>query len=328
MACDGIKRFARLRGSLVNSPLPNTIMLSFFQDPVDDAAAAANGAENADAETSLTDVISDPNALLENVKALAVEHGPKLVGALVTLIIGLWVVGKITAGLRKAIGKTNVDDMLANFLGGIVGMLLKVILFIAVLGMVGVETTSFAAILAAAGFAIGMALSGTLGNFAAGVMILLFRPFKNGDFIEAAGEAGVVEEISVFMTKMRTGDNKQILIPNSAVTGGNITNYSAKPTRRVDLVIGISYDDDIKKAHEVLNRILGEKDYVLKDPAWTVAVSELGDNSVNFVVRPWVKSADYWSAYFDLTETIKLTFDQEGLNFPYPQRDVHLYQQS
>lgn len=328
MARDGIKRFARLRGSLVNSPLPNTIMLSFFQDPVDDAAAAANGAENADAETSLTDVISDPNALLENVKALAVEHGPKLVGALVTLIIGLWVVGKITAGLRKAIGKTNVDDMLANFLGGIVGMLLKVILFIAVLGMVGVETTSFAAILAAAGFAIGMALSGTLGNFAAGVMILLFRPFKNGDFIEAAGEAGVVEEISVFMTKMRTGDNKQILIPNSAVTGGNITNYSAKPTRRVDLVIGISYDDDIKKAHEVLNRILGEKDYVLKDPAWTVAVSELGDNSVNFVVRPWVKSADYWSAYFDLTETIKLTFDQEGLNFPYPQRDVHLYQQS
>jgi small conductance mechanosensitive channel len=303
-------------------------MLSFFQAQDDAAAAAANEAESGETSSTLNDVINDPNAALEQLKELAIEHGPKLVGALVTLVIGLWIVGKSTKARRKAIGKTNVDEMLPNFRGGIVGMLLKVILFIAVLGMVGVETTSFAAILAAAGFAIGMALSGTLGNFAAGVMILLFRPFKNGDFVEVAGEAGVVEEISVFMTKMRTGDNKQILIPNAAVTGGNITNYSAKPTRRVDLVIGISYDDDIKKAHEVLNRILGEKDYVLKDPAWTVAVSELGDNSVNFVVRPWVNSADYWSAYFDLTETIKLTFDQEGLNFPYPQRDVHLYQQS
>ncbi|MCH2101205.1 MAG: mechanosensitive ion channel [Planctomycetes bacterium] len=269
--------------------------------------------------------LSDPSALIATIKEKAIEHGPGVLGALVTLVIGLWAIGKATKGLRKAIAKTNVDEMLANFLGGIVGMLLKVVLFIAVLGMVGVETTSFAAILAAAGFAIGMALSGTLSNFAAGVMILLFRPFKNGDFVEVAGEAGVVEEISVFMTRMRTGDNKQILIPNSAVTDSNITNYSANSTRRVDLVIGIGYDDDIKKAHQVLNRILGEKGYILKDPAWTVAVSELGDNSVNFVVRPWVNRADYWKAYYDLTETIKLTFDQEGLSFPYPQRDVHLH---
>lgn len=301
-------------------------MLSFFQDPASPPQEGADEGTTNEVSETINNLIEDPNAVLEQLKDFAIEKGPGLIGALLTLIIGLWVVGKVTKGIRKAIGKTKVDDMLANFLGGIVGMLLKVILLIAVLGMVGVETTSFAAILAAAGFAIGMALSGTLGNFAAGVMILLFRPFKNGDFIEAAGEAGIVEEISVFMTKMRTGDNKQILIPNSAVTGGNITNYSAKPTRRVDLVIGISYDDDIKKAHEVLNRILGEKDYILQDPAWTVAVSELGDNSVNFVVRPWVNSADYWTAYFDLTETIKLTFDQEGLNFPYPQRDVHLYQ--
>ena len=291
--------------------------------------ADANGAEGA-AETQNPAVnnqkldLSDPGAILEMIQEKAIEHGLGVIGALVTLVIGLWIAGKITKGVRKAIGKTDVDEMLGNFLGGLVGMVLKVVLFIAVLGMVGVETTSFAAILAAAGFAIGMALSGTLGNFAAGVMILLFRPFKIGDFVEVAGEAGVVEEISVFMTRMRTGDNKQILIPNAAVTGDNITNYSAKPTRRVDLVIGISYDDDIKKAHAVLNRILGEKDYVLKDPAWTVAVSELGADSVNFVVRPWVKSANYWSAYFDLTETIKLTFDQEGLNFPYPQRDVHI----
>lgn len=293
-------------------------MLFLFQDP------ANEGGENTtppETETGGFDI----NALIDQVKDFAIDRGPTVIGALVTLIIGLWIVKKITAGIRKAIGKTNVDAMLGNFLGDIVGMVLKVVLFIAVLGMVGVETTSFAAILAAAGFAVGMALSGTLGNFASGVMILLFRPFKNGDFVEAAGHAGVVEEISVFMTKMRTGDNKQILIPNSSVTGGSITNYSAKETRRVDLVIGIGYDDDIKKTHDVLNRILGEKDYVLKDPAWTVAVSELGDNSVNFVVRPWVKSADYWTAYFDLTESIKLTFDAEGISFPYPQRDVHLY---
>lgn len=297
-------------------------MFFLFQDP---EAATEAGGETEAGGNALNDALSNPDEALNAVKDFAIEKGPAAIGALVTLVIGLWVVGKITKGLRKAIGKANVDPMLANFLGGIVGMLLKVILVIAVLEMVGVKTTSFAAILAAAGFAIGMALSGTLGNFAAGVMILLFRPFKNGDFIEAAGEAGVVEEISVFMTKMRTGDNKQILVPNSSITGGNITNYSTKPTRRIDLVVGIHYDDDIKKAHEVLNRILEQHEKVLKDPAWTVAVSELGDNSVNFVVRPWVASGDYWPVRFELIETIKLTFDQEGLNFPFPQRDVHLY---
>jgi small conductance mechanosensitive channel len=295
------------------------MLLSLLQEPA--AGAEQISAGNAASESDGVDV----NAFVDQVKDFAIEYGPKVIGAIITLIIGLWVVKKITGGVRKAIGKSNVDAMLGNFLGGIIGMVLKVVLLIAVIDMVGVETTSFAAILAAAGFAVGMALSGTLGNFASGVMILLFRPFKNGDFVEAGGHAGVVEEISVFMTKMRTGDNKQILIPNSSVTGGSITNYSAKETRRVDLTVGIGYDDDIKKTHDVLNRILGEKDYVLKEPAWTVAVSELGDNSVNFVVRPWVKSADYWTAYCDLTETIKLTFDAEGISFPYPQRDVHLY---
>jgi len=300
-------------------------MLRFFQapetTPADGAGDPPPGGEGGGAGLDLT----DPQALMDAFMNFLVEKGPGIVGALVTLIIGLWIVGKISGGIRKAMGKSNMDEMLAKFLAGIIGMALKIVLFITVLGMVGVETTGFAAILAAAGFAVGMALSGTLGNFAAGVMLLLFRPFKTGDFVEAGGHAGVIEEITLFMTQMRTGDNKQILIPNGSITGGSITNYSAKPTRRVDLVIGIGYDDDIKKAHDVLNKILGEKDYVLKDPAWTVAVSELGDNSVNFVVRPWVKSADYWSAYFDLTETIKLTFDAEGISFPYPQRDVHLY---
>jgi small conductance mechanosensitive channel len=295
------------------------MLLSLLQESV--AGAEQISAGNAASESDGVDV----NAFVDQVKDFAIEYGPKVIGAIITLIIGLWVVKKITGGVRTAIGKSNVDLMLGNFLGGIIGMVLKIVLLIAVIDMVGVTTTSFAAILAAAGFAVGMALSGTLGNFASGVMILLFRPFKNGDYVEAGGHAGVVEEISVFMTKMRTGDNIQILIPNSSVTGGSITNYSAKETRRVDLTVGIGYDDDIKKTHDVLNRILGEKDYILKDPAWTVAVSELGDNSVNFVVRPWVKSADYWTAYFDLTETIKLTFDAEGISFPYPQRDVHLY---
>ncbi len=261
-------------------------------------------------------------------KNWAIAFAPSLVGAILTLFIGLWISKMLARGVEKGLGKANMDPMLGGFMAKLVKMILTAVVLISVVDQLGVETTSFAAILAAAGFAIGMALSGTLGNFAAGVMILLFRPFKTGHFVEVAGHAGVVENINVFMTEMRTGDNKQILIPNSEITAGSITNYSAKDTRRVDLVIGISYDDDIKKAHEVLNRILDEDERVLKDPAWTVAVSELGADSVNFVVRPWVKSGDYWPTYFGLTETIKLTFDKEGLNFPYPQRDVHLYQQS
>jgi small conductance mechanosensitive channel len=172
-----------------------------------------------------------------------------------------------------------------------------------------------------------MALSGTLGNFASGVMLLLFRPFTKGDFVEAGGHSGVIEEISIFMTKMRTGDNKQILIPNSSVTGGSIVNYSANETRRVDLVFGIGYGDDIKKTHEVLKKVLDSKDYVLKDPAPVIAVSELADSSVNFICRPWVKTADYWTAYWDITESVKLTFDAEGISIPFPQRDVHLHNQ-
>lgn len=293
-------------------------MLRFFQ------AAGDAGADAPPPTESGTD-FTDPEQLMDAVMGFVVEKGPGILGALITLLIGLWIVGKIGSAIRKAMSRSKMDEMLANFLAGIVGMLLKVILFVTVLGMVGVETTSFAAILAAAGFAVGMAMSGTLGNFAAGVMLLLFRPFQKGDFVEAGGHSGVVEEITVFMTQMRTGDNKQILVPNASITSGSITNYSAKDTRRIDLVVGIGYDDDIKKTHDVLNRILDANGYVLKDPNWTVAVSELGDNSVNFVVRPWVKTADYWACRFELIETIKLTFDQEGISFPYPQRDVHLY---
>jgi small conductance mechanosensitive channel len=194
----------------------------------------------------------------------------------------------------------------------------------AALEKLGVETTSFAAIIAAAGLAIGLSLQGTLGNFASGIMLIMFRPFKVGDFVEAGGVAGVVEEIQIFSTKMKSGDNKEIIVPNGQIVGSTITNYSAKETRRIDLVIGVGYDDDLKKVRSVLEDILGKEARVLPDPAPTIGLLELGDSSVNFAVRPWVKTGDYWPTLFDLQEAIKIRFDHEGISIPYPQRDVHL----
>ena len=200
-------------------------------------------------------------------------------------------------------------------------MLLVVI--IASLNQLGVDTTSLIALIGAAGLAVGLALQGTLQNFAAGVMLIIFRPFKTGDFVEAGGCAGIVENVSIFNTVMRTGDNKEVTIPNGAIYGGTITNYSAKPTRRVDLVFGIGYDDDIKKAKAILEQLMNDDERILSDPAPLVAVGELADSSVNFNVRPWVNSADYWGVYFDLTENVKLAFDAAGISIPYPQMDVH-----
>jgi len=196
---------------------------------------------------------------------------------------------------------------------------------IAALSQLGIQTTSFIAILGAAGLAIGLALQGSLANFAAGVMMLIFKPFKIGDFIEGAGVSGTVEVIEIFNTQLRTGDNKLIIIPNAKLTSNNITNYSAKPTRRIELIIGIGYDDDIKKAKDILIQMLGDEKRILTDPAPFVGVKELADSSVNFTVRPWVKSSDFWPVTFGLTEAIKLRFDKEGINIPYPQQDVHLY---
>ena len=310
-------------------------MFFFLQEQADGGSAPpqepgsieATGDLASDASNLISQAKDDPIAAINALKIWGIEHLPAAIGAILTLVLGLWLAKLISKAVHKGLLRGNADEMLANFLGKVVKMVLIAVVLISVVGQLGVETTSFAAILAAAGFAIGMALSGTLGNFASGVMILLFRPFKIGHYVEVAGHGGVIEEINVFMTQLRTGDNKQILIPNGEITSGSITNYSAKSTRRVELVIGISYDDDIKKAHEVLNRILEENKLVLKDPAPLVAVKELGADSVNFVVRPWVKSGDYWTVHYGLTETIKLTFDKEGLNFPYPQRDVHIYKQ-
>jgi small conductance mechanosensitive channel len=264
--------------------------------------------------------------ILDKIIEWGALYGMKIVGALAILLIGRIVVGILTNIAKKLMRKSNLDETLTKFLSSIIKTALLAILFIVVLNQLGVQTTSFVAIIGAMGLAVGFALQGSLANFAAGVMLILFRPFKSGDFVEAGGTMGVVEEIGIFSTIMKTPDNKKIIIPNSNITGGNITNFSAKETRRVDLVFGIGYDDDLKKAKQLLEQILQADDRILKDPAPVVAVSELADSSVNFVVRPWVKSADYWDVYWDLTEKVKLTFDAEGISIPYPQQDVHMHQ--
>jgi len=254
------------------------------------------------------------------------KWGPSVVGALATLILG-WIGARIVRGiLRRILLRAKVDPTLVGFATSLVYMALMAFVIVAALDKVGVPTGSFIAIVGAAGLAVGFALQGSLGNFAAGVMVIFFRPFKAGDFIEGGGVAGVVEEITVFSTFLKTPDNKRIIVPNATLTGGNIINYSANPTRRVDLVFGISYSDDIAQAKEILTRIVTGHEKVLKDPAPQIVVGALADSSVNFNVRPWVKNADYWTVYFEITEAVKLAFDKEGVSIPFPQRDVHLHQ--
>lgn len=248
--------------------------------------------------------------------------------AIVIFVIGKYVARKVTNLAHKLMLKNSkVDDTLANFLDDIIYYALMVVVILTSLKQLGVDTTSFFAILGAAGLAIGLALKDSLGNFASGVMIILFRPFHVGDVINAAGVTGRVEEVSIFNTILITGDNQKMIVPNGAITSGSITNINAKPERRVDLLVGIGYDDDIKKAKELLNSIIKADERVLQEKGITVAVSELADSSVNFVVRAWVKTPDYWGVKFDLTENIKIKFDEEGISIPYPQQDVHLYKQ-
>ncbi|MCB1122666.1 MAG: mechanosensitive ion channel [Verrucomicrobiae bacterium] len=245
--------------------------------------------------------------------------------ALVIFLIGKWVARKVTGLVKKGMLKSKMDETLVSFLGNGVYMVLMVCVILVTLDYLGVKTTSFVAILGAAGLAVGLALQGSLANFAAGVLIIMFRPFKKGDAVDAGGVFGIVEEITILTTNMRTPDNKVIIVPNSQVMGGAITNFATKPTRRVDMVFGCGYDDDVRKAKKVLQDILESDERVLKDPAYTVGVMELGDSSVNFAVRPWVNAADYWNVFFDTHEAVKLRFDEEGLTIPYPQRDVHLF---
>jgi small conductance mechanosensitive channel len=245
--------------------------------------------------------------------------------AAVILFGGIWLAKRIKQYIAAIMEKREIDALLASFTSNIAYVALIAFVVIAALSQLGIQTTSFVAIIGAAGLAVGLSLQSSLSNFASGVMIIAFRPFKVGDFIEAGGVSGVVEGIQIFSTQMRTGDNKAIIVPNSNITGSNITNFSAKDTRRVDMVFGIGYGDDIKKAKDILIKLLEEDERILKDPEPVVAVSELADSSVNFVVRPWVNSADFWGVKFDYTEAVKLTFDKEGISIPYPQQDVHMH---
>ena len=254
-----------------------------------------------------------------------IPWGINIVMAIVIYIVGKFVVGILVNVFGTVMARSKYDDMLIDFVKAILNAILMLFVIVASLDKLGVNTTSMVAIFGAAGLAIGLSLQGSLQNFAAGVMLFVFRPFKSGDFIDAAGEMGTVISISIFTTIMTTPDNKQIIVPNGKVYGGNITNFSANETRRVDMLVGISYDSDLKKAKQILNEMVSADERILKDPAPIVAVSELADSSVNFVVRPWVKSADFWDVKFDFTEAVKLRFDAEGIIIPFPQMDVHLH---
>ena len=258
------------------------------------------------------------------------EHGVdwaiKIAIALAIFIIGRMIARMITNLLRKALTKSGTDAMLVGFLGNIAYGVLLVAVVLAAIDTLGVNVTSLLAILGAAGLAVGLALKDSLANFAAGVMIIIFRPFKIGDFVTAGGTSGVIDEIGMFCTLMHTGDNQRIIVPNSAVFGGTIINVSALPTRRIDLVIGIGYDDNIGQARDVIMDIINADDRILKDPAPAVAVGELGDSSVNLNVRPWVNSGDYWPVRADLLENIKVKLDAAGISIPYPQQDVHMHE--
>jgi small conductance mechanosensitive channel len=252
-------------------------------------------------------------------------YGTRVIGAIAILVIGRIATGILSGIVRRLLNRANVDITLTKFLVSLTRIGLLTFIIVAAVSTLGVETTSFIAVLGAAGLAVGFALQGSLSNFASGVMLVIFRPFKAGDYVEAGGSAGVVEEVRIFNTVLKTPDNKKVIIPNSKITGDNIVNYSAKEMRRIDLVFGIGYGDDIRKAKQVLQQILAADERILTDPAPTIGVLELGDSSVNFAVRPWVKTADYWAVYFDLTEKVKLTFDEQSISIPFPQRDVHTY---
>jgi small conductance mechanosensitive channel len=258
---------------------------------------------------------------------LVMIYAPKLILAIITLVVGLWLIGLITKVTKKSMEKTKADKTLIPFITNLLSWGLKLLLFISVASMVGIATTSFIAVLGAAGLAIGLALQGSLGNFAGGVLILIFKPYNVGDLIEAQGHLGVVKEVQIFNTILLTPDNKRVIIPNGAVSNGAVVNYSAEGLLRVDLVIGIAYESDIPKAKEVLYKAMADHELVLQDPQSTVAVSELADSSVNLVVRPWCKASDYWQVYFDITEAAKVDLEESGITIPFPQRDIHMFEQ-
>ncbi len=264
--------------------------------------------------------------IIDTIYQWAVSYGLNVIGAIAILIFGKILAGWVKSISEKIFEKSKIDKTVSKFLGNIIYGLAITFVVIMALSKLGVETSSVIAVLGAAGLAVGFALQNSLSNFAAGVMLLVFRPFRVGDYIEAGGSAGSVEEIHIFTTKLKTPDNKVIFVPNSKIAGDNITNYSLEENRRVDMSFGIGYSDDIDKAKKIIYKILSEDERVLKNPEPQIVVSELADSSVNFSVRPWVHKSDYWGVYFDTIEKVKKAFDEEGVSIPFPQTDVHLFQ--
>ena len=259
---------------------------------------------------------------------LIMAYAPKLILAFVVLFVGLWLINRIVTLMSSTMQRSDTEPTLAKFLTSLVSIGLKALLLISVASMIGIETTSFIAILGAAGLAIGLALQGSLANFAGGVLVLMFKPYKVGDYIEAQGVSGSVAEIQIFNTIIKTSDNKVVIVPNGSLSNGIITNYSRENTRRVDMVFGIGYDDDIGRAKDILNRLIAQDSRALSDPAHLVVVSELADSSVNITVRIWASASDSSNLRWDFLEKVKLTFDREGISIPYPQSDVHVHQQN
>jgi small conductance mechanosensitive channel len=267
----------------------------------------------------------DPQALMQTGGEMITQWGLRVIGAVLLLVVGRWIAKRIRRGVQSMLNRAEFDPTLVPFLSAMAYWLALAVVVIAVLNAFGVQTASLVAVLGAAGLAIGLALQGTLSNLAAGVMLLVFRPFKVGDFIDAGGTAGTVQEIGLFSTRLHTPDNIRIIVPNSGVFGGTIKNFSANDTRRIDLVMGISYGDDIGVARDTMLQVLNEESRVLKDPEPVVEVAELADSSVNLVVRPWVATEDYWAVRFHLTRVLKERLEAAGCNIPFPQRDVHLF---
>ncbi len=253
------------------------------------------------------------------------EYSPKIIGGIIVLLIGLWITKLITKSVGKALAKSKLDQSLIPFLKSLTNIILKILVVITVMGMIGIQMTSFIALIGAAGLAVGLALSGTLQNFAGGVIILILKPFKVGDFIEAQGFLGTVKEISIFATMLNTGDKKLIIIPNGPLSTGSLTNFSTEPQRRVDWKFGMAYGDDVENFKKAINDFFAEDTRILKQPASFIGLSELGDSSVNFAVRAWVNSADYWGVFFDINEKVYKKFGDYKLNIPFPQMDVHLH---
>lgn len=271
---------------------------------------------------------ADVSKIIEFLQTDGLAFGIDLLLALVIFFVGRFAIRMVVRALAKTMQKNGVEKTLETFICNLVSMALLVVVVIAAIGQVGIQTTSFIAIFGAAGLAVGLALQGSLSNFASGVLIVLFRPYKVGDFVEAAGISGSVDQVQILTTVLKTGDNKQVIVPNSQIMNSIITNYSAHDTRRLDMVVGVSYEDDIDKVRKTLEEIIAADDRILEDPAPNIAVAELADSSVNFIVRPWCATSDYWPLMWNLTETIKKRFDQEGISFPFPQQDVHLYKAS